>query len=267
MCQHNQKDDDYIHPLQLIQPPQSMNRRTALRAMGTLGAALLLGACNQQLVTSATTTGSNDNSTGSPDGSCSVIPTETEGPYPASSVLTNSSIYRQDIRDAKSGVPLTVVLNLQNINASCAAVSNAAVYIWHCDKDGAYSGYSSSQNGNHAGERFLRGVQVSDTNGQVTFTTIYPGWYAGRITHIHFEVFLNNSLNSSPNKISQVAFPQSITSTVYNSSLYSSRGQNTSVTSFSQDNVFSDGTSYQMASLTGDVSSGYTATLNVGLSV
>ena len=101
-------------------------------------------------------------------------------------------------------------------------------------------------------------------NGQVIFTTLYPGWYVGRITHIHLAVYLNNNLNSRP-KVSQFAFPQSVTTAVYNTSPYSLHGQNTSVTSFSSDNIFSDGTIYQIATVTGSVNTSLMATLNVGL--
>ena len=114
-------------------------------------------------------------------------------------------------------------------------------------------------------QTFCRGIQVTDRSGQVAFTTIYPGWYAGRITHVHFQAYLADNLAVAATTTSQIAFPQEITTAVYNSTLYAARGQNTSVTSFSADNVFNDGTTYRMATLTGDVASGYTATLTVGI--
>jgi protocatechuate 3,4-dioxygenase beta subunit len=171
---------------------------------------------------------------------------------------------RSDITEGKTGVPLTLKLTILNTKDSCGPIRNAAVYIWHCDKDGAYSGYSQPGS-NTVGQTFLRGILVTDSNGEVTFQTIYPGWYAGRITHIHFQVYLNDNLNVTATATSQLAFPQAITQAVYASSLYTARGQNTSVTSFSQDNVFSDGTTYQMATVTGDVNSGYVASLVVGI--
>ena len=154
-----------------------------------------------------------------------------------------------------------------DVNDGCAPIANAAVYVWHCDKDGAYSGYSSSQNGSHAGETFLRGVQTSNAAGQVQFTTIYPGWYAGRITHIHFQIFLQNNTGGGAEATSQIAFPQAVTQAVYASSLYAARGQNTSVASFAQDNVFSDGVDFQLATVSGSVAAGYTAALTVGVAV
>ncbi|GAB3257130.1 cadherin-like beta sandwich domain-containing protein [Chitinimonas naiadis] len=198
-------------------------------------------------------------------GNCALIPSETEGPYPLLAILSNTAMVRQDVRDSKTGVPLTLNLTLENVNNLCAPISNAAVYIWHCDKDGEYSGYSSSQNGNHAGETYLRGIQVSDSAGQVSFTTIYPGWYAGRVTHIHAQIYLNDNLKVTATVTTQLAFPETINTAVYASSLYATHGQNTSVPTNAGDNVFSDGTSYQMLTLTGDVSSGYVASLHVGI--
>ena len=137
-----------------------------------------------------------------------------------------------------------------------------AVYIWHCDKDGLYSGYNVSNNAGQAGLTYLRGIQLTDANGLASFTTIYPGWYAGRITHVHFQVYLNNNLAVTATATSQLAFPLATTQAVYNTALYT-KGQNTSVTSFSADNVFSDGTTYQLVNITGDTTNGYTAELLV----
>ena len=261
----------------------TVNRRQLLGGLGALSAfgALSLLGCGSDDKSSTTSSSTNTSSSSSSstnssssstnsssttiNGNCAIIPTETIGPYPLLAFLSNSSVRRQDITEGKTGVLLTVKLKIVNVNDSCKPIANTAVYIWHCDKDGQYSGYSSGQNGNHANETFLRGVQVTDDNGEVTFTTIYPGWYAGRITHIHFQVYLANNLNVSAIATSQMAFPQDTTKVVYNSSLYSSRGQNTSVTSFSADNIFSDGTSYQMTTVTGDVTNGFVASLTAGI--
>lgn len=217
---------------------------------------------------SNTTTGSSATTTTTATTStttsgCTLIPTETQGPYPLLSVLSNTAMMRNTITEGKTGLPLDVVLKLVNVSNGCTPVTNASVYIWHCDKDGVYSGYSQPGS-NTVGQTFMRGIYPVDANGEVTFHTIYPGWYAGRITHIHFQVYLNGS-TSVATATSQIAFPQTITQAVYGTALYAAKGQNTSVTSFAQDNVFSDGTTYQMASMTGDTTNGYTATLVVGL--
>ena len=198
-------------------------------------------------------------------GTCTLTATETDGPYPLYAILTNSILTREDITEGKTGVPLTLTITLQDLSNGCAPISGAGIYIWHCDKDGIYSGYATSTNAGSTSTTFLRGVQVTDSDGQVTFTTIYPGWYAGRITHIHAQVYLDDSLVSGTAiATTQLAFPIDITTAVYDSSLYT-KGQNTSVTSFSSDNVFSDGTSTEMLSLTGDTASGYAATMTISI--
>ena len=198
-------------------------------------------------------------------GTCTLTATETDGPYPLYAILSNSILTRSDITEGKTGVPLTLTLTLLDLGNGCTPISGAGIYIWHCDKDGVYSGYATSTNAGSTSTTFLRGVQVTDSNGQITFTTIYPGWYAGRITHIHAQVYLNDSLvEGSAVATTQLAFPIDITTAVYDSSLYT-KGQNTSVTSFSADNVFSDGTSTEMLSLSGDTTSGYTATMTISI--
>ena len=199
--------------------------------------------------------------------SCALIPSETDGPYPLYSILSNTALQRRDTTEGKTGVPLRVILRLINVNNSCVPIANAAIYIWHCDKDGVYSGYANQTGGvNASGQTFLRGIQVTDASGQVALDTIYPGWYAGRITHVHIQAYLNDVLKQGTAVITtQMAFPLDVTKAVYDSTLYAAHGQNTSVTSFAQDNVFSDGTTYEMATIAGDVTMGYVATLTLGI--
>jgi len=212
-------------------------------------------------------------------------PTETNGPYPAdgtntsrgstSNVLTVNGIIRADIRPSflgtttvAPGVPVTLTITVVNVNASCAPLAGYAVYLWHCDRDGNYSLYDLPA------ESYLRGIQVTDANGQVTFTTIFPGCYAGRYPHIHFEVFTSLAAATSGRAaklISQFAMPAAACTTVYNNAT----GYSASVSRFSSittanDNVFGDNSAAQIAqqtpSLTGTVSAGYTGTVTVGIS-
>lgn len=214
-------------------------------------------------------------------GTCSMIPEETAGPYPGdgsntsngqvANALALSGIVRSDIRSSVGGVtgtaqgiPLTLQLQLVNVNGSCASLAGYAVYLWHCTREGGYSMYSSGI----TGQNYLRGVQASDANGVVQFTTIFPGCYDGRMPHMHFEVFRSlSSATSASGKIktSQIAFPTATCQQVYADSGYSSSRTNLGRISFATDNVFSDGTSLQMASVSGDNTSGYTATLRVGV--
>lgn len=235
------------------------------RALGLFGATALLGCGGGgSEATSTTTSTSTPTSSSGGSVSCVLTPEETAGPYPLFNDIATASTYmREDITEGKTGVPLRLLLTFVNVNSNCAPITDALVYTWHCDKDGAYSGYNQPGN-NTVGQTFCRGVQMTDSTGLARFTTIYPGWYSGRITHVHFRVYLGNSLEAT----SQLAFPQEITRAVYGSSLYVGRGQNTSVTSFSADNVFSDGEQYQLSTMTENASiGGYDAALTVGVSL
>jgi len=174
-------------------------------------------------------------------------------------MITNTAYFRQDITEGKNGIPLALTMTIVNTQSGCAPVANANVEIWQCDATGNYSEYAQpSFNG--TGQTFLRGVQTTDANGQATFKTIYPGWYAGRATHIHVQVFMNGLVV----KTTQIAFPESISSAVYRTGVYASHGQNS--TTNASDNVFADGVQDEMATVAGDAS-GYTAMLTIGISV
>jgi protocatechuate 3,4-dioxygenase beta subunit len=238
----------------------SMNRTFSRReALGLFGAAsaALAAACGSSPTTPSTTTSSSSTGGTTTSSSCAVSPEETAGPYPdRTGMIGNSGFYRQDITEGKSGLPLTLALTIVNVRSTCAPVANATVEIWQCDATGNYSEY-----GNSVGQTFLRGLQTTDSSGMVTFKTIYPGWYMGRATHIHVEVFVNGATV----KTTQIAFPETVSASVYRTGVYAAHGQNS--TTNSGDNVFSDGTDHELAMLSGDTTGGYTATLVVGISV
>jgi protocatechuate 3,4-dioxygenase beta subunit len=117
-------------------------------------------------------------------------------------------------------------------------------------------------------ENYLRGVQVSDANGELAFTTIFPGCYDGRWPHIHFEVFSSLARATSGNngsKTSQIALPAAACSAVYSDSRYSGSSANFARTSLASDNVFGDGATLETPSETGSGSAGYAMALQVGL--
>lgn len=163
------------------------------------------------------------------------------------------------------GVPLTLTLQLVNANGGCANLADYAVYLWHCDREGRYSMYSSGV----TGENYLRAVQVSGSDGRLSFLTIFPGCYDGRMPHMHFEVFRSSAQATSfANKIrtSQIAFPTDVCTSIYNNAAgYTASRTNFARISFATDNVFSDGTTLQLASVGGDLTNGYQATLVVGV--
>ena len=235
---------------------RTFNRREALGLLGAASAAVAAACGSSPTTPTSTTSGSSTGGT-TTSSACAVSPDETAGPYPdRTGMASNSAFYRQDVTEGKSGLPLTLALTIVNVRNNCAPVANANVEIWQCDAVGSYSEYGSA-----AGQTFLRGLQTTNANGVVTFRTIYPGWYMGRATHIHLQVYLNGAVV----KTTQVAFPETISSAVYRTGVYASHGQNS--TTNSSDNVFSDGTDHELATLSGDTSSGYTATLTVGISV
>jgi protocatechuate 3,4-dioxygenase beta subunit len=238
-----------------------LSRRRLLETLGLAGSALLAGCSSSPVSASSTTTSSATATGGSISASnCVVTPEETAGPYPDRTGMINQpAFFRQDITEGRSGVPLTLTMTVVNAARSCAAVANASVEIWQCDASGNYSEYAQPGY-NGVGQTFLRGLQTTDASGRVTFRTIYPGWYQGRATHIHVRVFVNGAAI----KTTQVAFPEDVTSTVYRTGVYASHGQST--TSNGGDMVFADGTQYEMATLSGDPSSGYAATLTIGVS-
>ncbi|RXK59724.1 intradiol ring-cleavage dioxygenase [Lacibacter luteus] len=238
-----------------------MERKHFLKNMfiGAASAPVILAACKK----TSTTGSSSSSGSGSGSGTCTVSPTETAGPFPT---ITPSSLVRTDIRDDRTGVALTVKINILNTNASCAALQGAIVDIWHCDKDGYYSEYggTSMQSVNYTAVHFLRGRQTTDANGLVQFTSIFPGWYSGRATHIHVHVY---KANGTSLLITQIAFPEgsgSAVATVNAATTYGYTKGMTGYTYNANDNIFSDDTAgKQLASITGSVSAGYVLTNNI----
>jgi protocatechuate 3,4-dioxygenase beta subunit len=229
-----------------------VSRRRALGLLGVAGAALGTTACSGDTPTSASSTTTTTPGAGGTNAVCAVSPSETLGPFP-----NLGDFVRSDVREDRQGLPLQLTINVVNVNQACAAVSGAAVEIWQCDVAGDYSQY-----GNVRSATFLRGLQTTDGSGRATFTTIYPGWYQGRATHIHVDV----SVNGRSVKVTQIAFPEDITASVYRTGVYASRGQNT--TSNARDGIFSDSLAQQLISITGgDTANGYTGTFQVGVSI
>jgi protocatechuate 3,4-dioxygenase beta subunit len=235
-----------------------MERKHFLKSgLAALGLAVIapLASCSKDddTTTTDTTTGGETST-----GSCSVTPTETEGPYPTKSP---SSYVRSDITDGQAGVPLTVKLTINNTKNSCNALSGALVDVWHCTADGHYSEYTML-NVNNTSYHFLRGRQTTDTNGQVTFTTIFPGWYSGRAPHIHVHIF---NASGTSLLVTQIAFPTDVCNIVYTTADdYKSRG--TQDTANTADGIFKDSLSSELATVTGSVAAGYTLTHTIYVS-
>lgn len=280
-------------------------RRRALAWMASSAGSLLLAGCGgggdggtsttsasttastTALTTGTTsTTGSTTTTTTTTSSSaCIADPQETAGPYPAdgtntasgatSDILTATGIVRSDIRSSfigsstttAPGVPMTLVLTLVNTNSVCSTLQGYAIYLWHCDRAGNYSLYTA------AAESWLRGVQVTDSSGKVTFTTIVPGCYDGRWPHMHFEVFPSLSVATTGRNAvltSQLALPAAVANAVYPTATgYSASVTNFARVSIASDNVFGDNTAAQIAAMTptmtGNATDGYQATATIGV--
>lgn len=136
---------------------------------------------------------------------CLVQPELTEGPF-----YVDPSLVRSDITEGRPGLPM--VLRLQVVSADCTPVAGARVDVWHCDAQGVYSGVENLGGGpDTRGQVFLRGTQVTDATGVAAFQTIFPGWYAGRTTHVHYKVFLDGGGVLT----SQIFFDETVNQAIY----------------------------------------------------
>jgi protocatechuate 3,4-dioxygenase beta subunit len=246
----------------------------------------VLGAAGAAFLVGCSSNGGDASSTGArggaaPPGASSAqtadgaIPEETSGPFPADGsngvdVLDDSGIVRRDIRSSfggptavAEGVPLTISLAVTDLDGK--PVKNAAVYLWHCDRDGQYSLYSDAI----SDQNYLRGVQPTDSDGRATFTSVYPACYSGRWPHIHFEVYgtVADATSSGPIiATSQIALPDNICNAVYATDGYSTSASNLAAVSLDTDLVFADDHAvHQLATMNGSVDSGYTAGLTVAV--
>jgi protocatechuate 3,4-dioxygenase beta subunit len=275
------------HDLGLEYDLGTLQRRRFLGLFAGAGLAVVAGCSTDDATDNTTNPGSTSTSattSSTPSASTTTgtttdvdeIPQETAGPYPGDgsngpNVLTESGIVRKDITKSfgsasgvAAGVPLTVELTVLDADKD-TPLAGAAVYLWHCDAEGRYSLYSDGV----TDENYLRGVQAADVNGKVTFTSIFPAAYMGRWPHIHFEVYSSLTEATAAGKISatsQLAFPEDVCNTVYATDGYDGSAQNMQQTSLDDDNVFGDDDGVrQLATVAGDVTSGYVAKLNVGI--
>ncbi len=109
----------------------------------------------------------------------------------------------------------------------------------------------------YTSQDFLRGRQTTDSSGKVSFTSIFPGWYMGRATHIHVHIY---DANGNTLLISQIAFPEGTGSAVDLVNASTANGYTKGMTGYTYnnaDNVFSDGTATEMSTILGSVNAGY----------
>lgn len=270
--------------------PTLLNRRHAIGLLSMGGLAAALAACSSAGVDDAGASPTGTPTGGPPSGGpgggapgnasqadvgAGEIPEETNGPYPADgtngpNALTMTGVVRSDITTSfgdssgtADGIPLTFSLTVVDVSGEGDAgtpVAGAAVYAWHCDREGRYSMYDI------ADQNYLRGVQEADADGTVTFTSVFPACYPGRWPHVHFEVYPSlDDATSATNRMrtSQLALPQDVCEAVYATSGYEQSVTNLQGVTLDSDMVFSDGYALQMAKVSGSVAQGYAATLRV----
>jgi protocatechuate 3,4-dioxygenase beta subunit len=264
-----------MHSLSLV---RRFDRRDALKVMGGLSLLALAGCGSDRSATATSSTSAAGASTtaaatSTQGASCAVIPQETAGPYPGDGTngpdaLTSTGVVRSDITksfgtfgsNAAAGVPLTIVLRIQDQAKGCTPIDGAAVYLWHCDMNGKYSMYDLKT------ENYLRGVQAAGADGTVTFRSIYPGAYSGRYPHIHFEVFdsiAKATAGGPKRRTSQLAMPAEASTLVYATTGYEQSVRNNARTTLASDMVFSDDKAvHQIPTYTGDAK-GITVMLDV----
>jgi protocatechuate 3,4-dioxygenase beta subunit len=243
-----------------------MRRKDFLkRSMATLGMVTVMpivNACGgeEEILPDSAETGT-DGTTSNGTGECVSTPSETAGPFPTKDP---SSLVRDDIRVDRQGIEMGITIAIQNKNDSCSPLDRAIVDIWHCDADGSYSEYGGTQmqTTNYSSVHFLRGRQVTNSEGVVSFVSIFPGWYSGRAPHIHVHVY-----NSSGKSllVTQIAFPKDVCDTVYTTATdYYKKGKQD--TTNERDGIFSDGVEQEMATVTGSVDEGFELTHSIVVS-
>lgn len=266
-----------------------MCRRRMLQTLGLGVAAIGLAACGSNaaggtsgVAAATSSTASSATRSSSATSSTAVaasgeIPDKTAGPYPGDGsngpdVLEQSGIIRSDLRSSfggssgtADGVPMNLELTITDLAKGGKPFAGVAVYVWHCNRDGSYSMYSQGIED----QNYLRGVQVADATGVVTFISIFPACYSGRWPHIHFEVYPDRASITDASKAiatSQVALPKATCDLVYAQSGYQASVENLAETSLQTDNVFGDdGGVSQLATVSGDVASGLSVSLAAGV--
>jgi len=188
---------------------------------------------------------------------CAVSAAETAGPFP---IRTPADLVRENIVGNRTGVPFLMTFNIQDTNNDCAPTEGLLVDVWHCDAQGNYSEYDGQQDGNFTTENFLRGRQTTNAEGNASFISIYPGWYPGRTPHIHLEVL---SSTGTSLLITQISFPEDISTTVYGTAEYNDNGN--ADTNNSNDGIVS--AANLADSVTGNTTDGYTLMKNIKVAV
>jgi protocatechuate 3,4-dioxygenase beta subunit len=284
MTSHHDHDRGLAFDLATMTGGRLIDRRRALQVVAGAGLAALVGCGSgddgeSMAATTTSAAGGSSTSAGSlsaagSDAECAAIPEETAGPFPGdgsngADVLAEDGVVRSDIRPSfgsasglAEGVPATLDLEVLDGANGCIPLAGAAVYVWHCDRDGRYSLYSPGA----ADQNYLRGVQEADASGAMSFTTIFPGCYAGRWPHIHFEVYASladATGGGATLATSQLAIPEEACNQAYDTDGYAQSVTNLMPLTLESDQVFADGTTLQLATASGNADDGCAMRLSV----
>ena len=218
----------------------------------------------------STTTVTTDASASATSGVCTLTAEVTEGPY-----SLDGALIREDIREEKEGVEVQYTFTVVDQDNDCAPLADALVELWHCDALGEYSGFVG-KNGHTEDDdgTFLRGGQTTDSDGQVSLISIWPGHYVSRAVHVHMRVHTDVTLadgtytGGTVVHTGQLFFDADLNEEVQATSPYSDN--TTAETSLGDDTIYDDGGAASglltLTALGSAVSDGYTATLTVGVS-
>ena len=258
-----------------------LDRRAALTRLGAgvgfLGSALLLGCGGSDGgettpdAPGAVAAGSSDAAAPADGGACEVTPEGEIGPYFADDSATgfhrSNIVSNLDGTEPQAGIPLALTIYVYDAENGCAALAGAQVDIWHCNADGVYSDIAAEST---TGQQWLRGYQLTDASGKVAFTTVFPGWYQGRTTHIHVRVrssYSEASTTSDGTNTTQLFFPQALVNTVDTTvAPYKTEGVNS--TTNASDRVYTAQTGGKMElALTGSTTVGYATTVSIYLPI
>ena len=189
--------------------------------------------------------------------SCVLTPQQAEGPF-----YFDPKQVRRDVTEGRPGASMQLALRVVEAG-TCRPIRDALVDIWHADAAGLYSGYGGQGDNrgvDTSGEAFLRGIQITDTDGLVRFASIYPGWYPSRAVHVHFKVrFANQTAVTS-----QLYFPEEVTDRVYAEAPYNLRGRRART---NQTDILlrGDPEAQNLLAEVSPASAGYRAALTIGI--
>ncbi|CAN5566873.1 intradiol ring-cleavage dioxygenase [soil metagenome] len=257
-------DQDHTNP-EINNKQKKFSRRKALSILGATAATSMVSISGASAISDLSTYNFTNLISGTPNPACIVRPQQIEGPY-----FVDERLLRQDIRkdlsdnSIKEGVELQLVFNVSQITGNdCKPLPDALVDLWQCDAEGIYAGVED-RSFDTRGKKFLRGYQVTDSNGSARFVTIFPGWYRGRATHIHFKIRTAEKSQNKYEFTSQIYFNDSLNRQIYSQAPYAS--QESGYMENEKDSIYRNGGEQLKLPLTKN-KNGYQGNFDIGLQI